>query len=125
MYGGCGLQHRGRQCADEPACAAPRKATRHEIRGRSFPAKEKRERKHEQKPSSLERENSSVPDMLATSLSVQGKYPEAEALQRQVLEAQERVLGPDHPHTLTTKSHLATSLSRQGKHPEAEARPTQ
>ena len=57
---------------------------------------------------------------LARSLSGQGKYPEAEALERQVLEAQERVLGPEHPYTLTTKGILAGSLSRQGKHPTTE-----
>ena len=31
----------------------------------------------------------------------------AEALQREVLEARERTLGPDHPKTLTTKGNLA------------------
>ena len=58
---------------------------------------------------------------LASSLLVQGKYPEAEALQNQVLEARERVLGPDHPRTLAIKCNLAGSLSGQGKHPEVEA----
>jgi len=44
--------------------------------------------------------------MLARNLSGQGKYPEAEALQRQVLEASERVLGPEHPDTLATRGML-------------------
>jgi hypothetical protein len=57
---------------------------------------------------------------LAGSLSGQGKYPEAEALLRQVLEAEERVLGPEHRHTLTTKDNLARSLVWQGKHPSTE-----
>jgi len=34
---------------------------------------------------------------LADFLSDRGKYPEAEALLRQVLEARERMLGPEHP----------------------------
>ena len=49
---------------------------------------------------------------LAGSLSDQDKHPEAEALWRQVLEAEERVLGPESPclpisdHTPTTKGYL-------------------
>ena len=39
---------------------------------------------------------------------------------REVLGVQRRVLGPEHPHTLTTMSNLATSLGEQGKHEEAE-----
>ena len=41
---------------------------------------------------------------LADSLSGQGKYPEAEALERQVLEAQERVQG-DRKSTRLNSSH--------------------
>jgi hypothetical protein len=33
---------------------------------------------------------------------------------------QRRVLGDEHPHTLTSANNLALSLSRQGKHAEAE-----
>ena len=39
---------------------------------------------------------------------------------RELLGVQRRVLGPEHPHTLTTMSNLATSLHDQGKHAEAE-----
>ena len=39
---------------------------------------------------------------------------------REVFDVQRRVLGPEHPHTLTTMSNLATSLRDQGKHAEAE-----
>ena len=38
----------------------------------------------------------------------------------EVLDVQRRVLGPEHPHTLTTVSNLATSLRDQGKHEDAE-----
>ena len=41
-------------------------------------------------------------------------------MQREVLAVQKRVLGAEHPGTLTTASNLAQSLSRQGKHAEAE-----
>jgi len=59
--------------------------------------------------------------VLANSLAEQGKHPEAELHEPQVLEAEERVLGREHPSTLMTKGNLARSLSGQGKHPEAEA----
>jgi hypothetical protein len=49
-----------------------------------------------------------------------GKHAEAEQNLREVLDVVRRVLGPEHPHTLTTMSNLATSLQGQGKHAEAE-----
>ena len=39
---------------------------------------------------------------------------------REVLAVRKRVLGAEHPATLTTAHTLPTSLSRQGKHAEAE-----
>jgi hypothetical protein len=57
---------------------------------------------------------------LANSLGAHGKYAEAEQMQRELLDAQRRVLGPEHPHTLTTINNLASSLHGQGKHAEAE-----
>ena len=57
---------------------------------------------------------------LATSLDSQGKHAEAEEMLREVLAVRTRVLGAEHPATLTTTDNLATSLSRQGKHAEAE-----
>ncbi len=50
-----------------------------------------------------------------------GRYTEAEAEYRQVLDAQLRVLGPDHADTLTTRHNYAQLLSAQGKPAEAEA----
>ena len=41
-------------------------------------------------------------------------------MQRGVLAVRRRVLGADHPDTLTTANNLAISLSHQGKHAEAE-----
>jgi hypothetical protein len=41
-------------------------------------------------------------------------------MEREVLAVQKRVLGAEHPATLTTASNLATSLSSQGKRAEAE-----
>ena len=58
---------------------------------------------------------------MAGSLSEQGKYAEAEALQRKTLEIRERVLGPEHPHTLISLNNLAFSLKSQGQYAEAEA----
>jgi hypothetical protein len=58
---------------------------------------------------------------LATSLSSQGKYDEAEKMQREVLAVDQRVLGAEHPDTLSTAGNLAQSLSRQGKYDEAVA----
>ncbi len=41
-------------------------------------------------------------------------------MQREVLEVQRRVLGPEHPDTLNTMSNLGCSLGGQGKHAKAE-----
>ena len=47
--------------------------------------------------------------MMARALGDQGKYGEAETMQREVLAAQERELGADHPDTVTTAGNLADS----------------
>jgi hypothetical protein len=57
---------------------------------------------------------------LANSLRGQGKYAEAEQMEREVLDVQRRVLGPEHPFTLVTMDNLALPLRNQGKHAEAE-----
>lgn len=51
----------------------------------------------------------------ATVLSSQGKYVEAKAMHQQRLELMEKVLGVEHPSTLTSISNLAEALSDQGK----------
>jgi hypothetical protein len=57
---------------------------------------------------------------LASSLSDQGKYAEAERIEREVLGARRRLLGEEHPSTRTGAGNLAMSLAFQGKHAEAE-----
>jgi tetratricopeptide (TPR) repeat protein len=49
-----------------------------------------------------------------------GKFADAERINREVLGAYRRILGKEHPMTLTSASNLASSLSGQGKHCEAE-----
>ena len=56
---------------------------------------------------------------LADLYQSQGRYGEAEPLYRRALEARERVLGPEHPHTLATKNNLAALLSRTGRDEES------
>jgi len=56
---------------------------------------------------------------LAVCRREQGKYAEAETIHREVLSMRRRVLGEEHPDTLTGASDLASSLSEQGKYAEA------
>ena len=51
----------------------------------------------------------------------EGKNAEAEALYREVINLDEKVLGPEHPNTLNDKMNLATALQADGKYAEAEA----
>jgi tetratricopeptide (TPR) repeat protein len=53
-------------------------------------------------------------------LRIQGNYTEAEALQRQTLQVQRRVLGPEHPDTLNSMSRLTIDLNQQSRYAEAE-----
>ena len=52
-------------------------------------------------------------------LERQGKYEEAEAMHRQALRGYEKVLGPEHPDTLTSVNNVGLVLERQGKYKEA------
>ena len=54
-------------------------------------------------------------------LLLHGEYTAAEGLIRLSLEIREKVLGVEHPHTLTSVSNLGSVLERQGKYDEAEA----
>jgi tetratricopeptide (TPR) repeat protein len=49
-----------------------------------------------------------------------GLYGQAEPLYQRALTVQERVLGPEHPHTLRTIHDLATLYRNQGKYEQAE-----
>jgi tetratricopeptide (TPR) repeat protein len=57
---------------------------------------------------------------LALSLLDQGKFADAEPLLRLLHEVEMRVLGAEHPSTLTTANNLASSLGEQGKYTDAE-----
>ena len=57
-----------------------------------------------------DRERLAAASNLATSLYSQGKYAEAEEMQRAVLAVRKRVLGAEHPATLTTAGNLAVSM---------------
>jgi tetratricopeptide (TPR) repeat protein len=48
------------------------------------------------------------------------RYDEARKLHRETLEIRRRVLGQDHPDTLTSMHNLANAYSSQGRHDEAE-----
>ncbi|CUS09266.1 unnamed protein product, partial [Tuber aestivum] len=41
-------------------------------------------------------------------------------MHRRALEGCEKILGPDHPNTLTIVSNMASILQDQGKHNESE-----
>jgi tetratricopeptide (TPR) repeat protein len=58
--------------------------------------------------------------MLALVLRYQGKYDQAEEMNRRALEGRKTVLGQDHPDTLVSASDLALTLQYQGKYEEAE-----
>ncbi|KAL4860545.1 hypothetical protein BDV12DRAFT_102777 [Aspergillus spectabilis] len=58
---------------------------------------------------------------LARSYSDQGQWEEAKALEVQVLEIRKRILGPEHPSTLTIMANLASTYSDQGQWEEAKA----
>ncbi|KAI9766019.1 MAG: hypothetical protein M1840_007026, partial [Geoglossum simile] len=51
----------------------------------------------------------------------QGEYAAAEKLCRSVVEEKEKVLGPEHPDTLTSVSDLGSVLESLGRYEEAEA----
>jgi Tfp pilus assembly protein PilF len=58
---------------------------------------------------------------LALLLESKGEYAVAEALYRRALEASERVLGPEHPNTLSSVNNLAGLMESKGEYAEAEA----
>src|SRR5256886_17626362 len=56
---------------------------------------------------------------LASTYSNQGRWKEAEELEVQVIETRKRVLGQEHPDTLTSMNNLAWTWKSQGRDPEA------
>jgi len=59
-------------------------------------------------------------DCAAICMSNLGDYAGAEPLYRRVLEARNRIIGPDHPDTLTSVNNLAVLLERKGDYTNAE-----
>ena len=57
---------------------------------------------------------------LAGVLESKGDYAGAETLHRRALEASERVLGGEHPHTLGSVDNLAGVLASKGDYAGAE-----
>ena len=57
---------------------------------------------------------------LAETLRLQGKFADAEAMQRKTLNAQKRVLGPRNADSLASMHILARILWGKGRYPEAE-----
>jgi tetratricopeptide (TPR) repeat protein len=51
---------------------------------------------------------------------LRGKYDAAEPLYRETLQLTEKVLGKEHPDTLTSMNNLARLLYSQGKYDAAE-----
>ncbi|WP_424569870.1 tetratricopeptide repeat protein, partial [Streptomyces sp. CH-036] len=56
---------------------------------------------------------------LAGALSVAGAASEELLLRRHLLDAETRLLGPDHPDTLTSRHNLANALNRLGEYQQA------
>ncbi|KAK3352633.1 hypothetical protein B0T25DRAFT_189556 [Lasiosphaeria hispida] len=54
------------------------------------------------------------------SFHMLGKYKEAEQMHRQALQLYEKMLGKEHPSTLSSMNNLALVLDSQGKYEEAE-----
>jgi tetratricopeptide (TPR) repeat protein len=59
--------------------------------------------------------------LLANTLRDQGKYAEAEAEYKEVIEAEENLLGPEHRDTLNACYNFAYQLGQQGKRDQANA----
>ena len=51
---------------------------------------------------------------IASYLGSSGSYAAARDLQRRVLDARERVLGPEHPDTLNARANLASWTGQAG-----------
>ena len=57
---------------------------------------------------------------LASTYRYQRKWNEAEQLEVQVMDMSKKLLGPEHPHTLSSMRNIAGTYKYQGKWNEAE-----
>ena len=57
---------------------------------------------------------------IASTYRSQGRWNEAEQLQVQVMDMSKKLLGVEHPNTLTSIESLASTYSNQGRWNEAE-----
>lgn len=57
---------------------------------------------------------------LGLTLLHEGRYADAEKMDRETLEAERRVFGPENPETLNTLSYLAATLVRENRYSDAE-----
>jgi Tetratricopeptide repeat len=58
--------------------------------------------------------------MVALAYTVGGRWKEVEELEVQVMETRKRVLGQEHPDTLSSIANLASTYWNQGRWKEAE-----
>jgi Tetratricopeptide repeat len=57
---------------------------------------------------------------LASTYQNQGRWNEAEQPQLQVIDTRKKLLGAEHPKTLTSMSNLASTYGKQGRWNEVE-----
>jgi tetratricopeptide (TPR) repeat protein len=67
-----------------------------------------------------ERDLARALDAMARLLETAGRYAEAQPAAEEALRIRERVLGEEHPETLTSINNLAYLYERQGRYAEAE-----
>jgi serine/threonine protein kinase/tetratricopeptide (TPR) repeat protein len=93
-----------------------------EARGRSVTARELLDKGAGKIRGALGDEPEVQAELMATMGTVYvglGLYAEGEPLQRQALETRRRLLGPDHPDTLTSMDDVAETLYFAGRHADA------
>jgi serine/threonine protein kinase/tetratricopeptide (TPR) repeat protein len=94
-----------------------------EARGNSITAREILDQGRRQIETSLTGEPEVQTRLMQTMGEVYwslGLYGQAEPLFQNAFETRRRLLGPEHPETLTSMEYLSRNLERQGQYPKAE-----
>ena len=94
-----------------------------ESRGNSITAREILDKASKEIDSELGQDPALKARMIETIGNVYGSlglYSESEILLNKAMEIRKRILGPEHPDTLSTMRHLAATLGDNGKAAEAE-----